>query len=98
MRYSINLRKILIFCALSVFLLACGFPSEEQVKNDFRAEYPTYELLSAIVGEGDGDAAYYHIRYKKPNDDQTYEQIWLYLRQKDEKIKLTYKGRETVIK
>lgn len=94
-----KLKKKIIAVAFFVSLLfACGFPSEEQVKNDFRKKYPNYTPLSAIVGEGDGSAAYYHIRYKKPNDEKIYEQVWLYLEQEDGKIKSTSKGKETIVK
>ena len=86
--------KILLICILTFFCFACNFPSEEQVKNDFRSANPTYVPISAIVGEGDGDAVYYHIRYTKPNDNQTYEEIWLYLRQNDGKFKIMSKGTE----
>lgn len=71
-----KLKHKIIALFLVIFLfLACGFPSEEEVKNDFRKEYPNYSPISAIVGEGDGSAAYYHIRYKKPNDEKIYEQV-----------------------
>lgn len=93
-----KLRKFLLICVLSIFCFACGFPSEEQVKNDFRSANPTYAPISAIVGEGHGDAGYYHIRYTKPNDDKTYEQVWLYLRQEDGKFKITHKESERIIK
>ena len=60
-------------------------------------ENSTFNPVSAVVGEGDGDAGNYHIRYKKPNDEKTYEQTWLYLRQDDGKFKIMSKGREKVI-
>ena len=68
------------------------------MKDEFKSANPTYQPVSAVVGEGDGGQAYYHIRYKKPGDDQTYEQIWLYLHDKDNKIKLYSKGPETVVR
>ncbi len=92
-----KLRKILLICVLSIFCFACGFPSEEQVKKDFHSANPIYTPISAIIGEGHGDAGYYHIRYKKPNDNKTYEQIWLYLRQEDGKFKVTHKETENTV-
>jgi hypothetical protein len=88
---------VLVLAAGTAFVLACGFPSQEQVKADFRAEYPDFTPLSAMAGEGHGDAGYYHIRYKKPDDDKTYEQIWLYLRQDNGEFKLVDKERARVI-
>lgn len=90
-------RKVFLICALSIVCFACSFPSEDQVKKDFRAANPTFEPISAIVGEGHSDAGYYHIRYKKQNDDKTYEQIWLYLRQEDGKFKITHKEAENAV-
>ena len=92
------MKGFLLLICLVVFCLSCGFPSEEQVKSDFKSANPTFEPISAIVGEGHGDAGYYHIRYKKTNDDKIYEQIWLYLRQEDGNFKITHKEKETVVR
>lgn len=94
MRYK---EKMIALTFIIYLLLSCGFPTEEQVKDDFRKEYPTYTPISAIVGEGDGSAANFHIRYKKPNDRKIYEQIWLYLEQEDGEIRLTSKGIEKIV-
>ncbi len=91
----------LVTCFFAALLLttvlSCGFPSEQQAKDDFKAANPTYQPISAIVGEGHGDAAYYHIRYRKPDDTRIFEQIWLYLRQNDGNIKLYNKEKETIV-
>jgi len=92
------MNKILLIVTLTIFCLSCGFPKEEQVKSDFKSANPTYQPISAVVGEGHGDAGYYHIRYKKPDDDKIYEQVWLYLRQDDGNFKITHKEKEEVIK
>jgi opacity protein-like surface antigen len=91
------MKKFLLIFALVIFCLSCGFPSEQQVKNDFKSANPTFEPISAIVGEGHGDAGYYHIKYKKPSDNKIYEQIWLYLRQDDGNFKITHKEKETIV-
>ncbi len=91
------MKRFLLIICLIAFSLSCGFPSEEEVKNDFKSANPTLEPISAIVGEGHGDAGYYHIRYRKPNDDRMYEQVWLYLRQDDGIFKITHKEKEVVI-
>ena len=92
------MKRFLLIIIFTIFCFSCGFPSEQQVKNEFKSANPTYEPTSAIVGEGHGDAAYYHIEYKKPNDDKTYKQIWLYLRQDDGTFKITNKEKETIVK
>ena len=92
-----RIKKLLLIFVLVIFCLSCGFPSEKQVMSDFKSTNPTFEPISAVVGEGHSDAGYYHIRYKKPNDDKTYEQIWLYLRQNDGNFKVTNKEKETIV-
>lgn len=94
------MKKVLITLGFVLILLgaiSCGFPSENQVKQEFRDANPTLSPLSAIVGEGHGDAAYYHIRYKKQGDNRIYEQVWLYLRQNDNTFKVTHKEKETIV-
>ena len=54
-------------------------PSQEQVKAEFLRENPSYQAQEVFVGEGDGDSAYFHIKYQKPQDPQVYEVQWLYL-------------------
>lgn len=90
-------KRILLIFALAVLSFSCGFPSEQRVKDEFASANPTLKPVYAGVGEGHEDAAYYHIRYKKPNDDKTYEQIWLYLRQDNGNIQLTNRGKETIV-
>ena len=92
------LRRVVLFLFLVTVYGSCGFPSEQQVKDEFKVANPTYQPFSAIVGEGDGGATYYHIRYKKPDDGQTYEQVWMYLRGEDNKTKLYHKEQETVVR
>jgi hypothetical protein len=58
--------------------LSCGTPKDERVRSEFVARYPGYSVNSIGVGEGDGDNAYFHIRYRKPGDNRTFEQVWLY--------------------
>lgn len=75
-----NLKLILKNTLLaSIFLLtACGAPKSEQVMTDFKNEHPEYTVLSTVVGEGDGGNASFHIKFKKPNDEKIYVEIWLY--------------------
>ncbi len=95
--FLLNFMKKVLIILFLVLCLSCGFPSESQVKKDFKSANPTFEPISAIVGEGHGDAAYYHIKYRKPNENKTYEQVWLYLRQDDGSIKITHKEKEVII-
>ena len=69
--------------AATLLLLSCAAcsraPSDEQVRADFLREHPTFRVEFVGVGEGDGGAAYFHIRYRKPNDPILYEDVWQYL-------------------
>jgi len=92
-----KLWRVLPVIILAAACLACGHPGEQKVRSDFHAENPAFQTISATVGEGHSDAAYYHIRYKKPDDDKIYEQVWLYIRQADGNFKLENKEKETLL-
>jgi hypothetical protein len=62
-----------------IFLDVWSMPSKEQVNAEFLREYSSYQVREVYVGEGDGDSAYFHIKYQKPQDPQVYEVQWLYL-------------------
>lgn len=79
---------------LSILLSSCNRPSESKVRESFLSEHPTYSVVDVVAGEGDGAAAYFRIRYKRPNDDRQYEDNWQYVKESDGKWKLNH--RETV--
>jgi hypothetical protein len=66
-------------------------PSDEAVGADFLRENPGVTVESVGVGEGDGSAAYFHIRYKKPGDDTLYEDVWQYLDTGEKQWRLNHK-------
>lgn len=75
------IRQLNAGTALTVAMLlgGCGVPSRSSVKADFTKANPSWEVVSVGVGEGDGGAAYFHIKYRKPNDTVVYEDVWQYL-------------------
>ncbi len=75
-----------------MLLSGCGGPRNSNVKADFLREYPTYNVTSVGVGEGDGAAAYFHIRYKRPGDPTQHETVWQYLDTGDGPWKLNHKS------
>ena len=85
-------------CAAALFALAVTSwsraPSDTAVRADFFREHPEVTVESVGVGEGDGSAAYFHIRYKRPGDDTVYEDVWQYLDAGGEQWKLNH--RETL--
>ncbi len=75
-------RLLIVMLLLCVFLFlgACTVDLGE-VRDTFAREHPNYSLEDAFVGDGDGDTAYVHIRYRKPGDPKGYEEAWMYRRQ-----------------
>lgn len=65
---------------------------DEQVKKDFLAKNPTYEVVSLGAGEGNEDFVTYHIKYKKPNDENIYEYVVTYQRCDDNEWRTNCKG------
>ena len=63
--------------------IACGIPSDDEVAAAFKKDHPTYTVISCGVGEGDGSAAYFQIKYKKPCDKTVHEDEWQYLKSGD---------------
>jgi hypothetical protein len=68
-----------------------GPPSDDVVRADFLREHPDVTVEFVGVGEGDGSAAYFHIRYKKSGDDTVYEDVWQYLDAGEKQWKLNHK-------
>jgi hypothetical protein len=66
-------------------LFGCNRPSSGEVSNAFHEENPSYSILSVYLGEGDGGASYFHIKYRKPLDEKTHEEVWQYLKLRDGK-------------
>jgi hypothetical protein len=71
-------KKVFRFSLLFFFLIlaSCGEPSTDEVVSQFMSENPTYTVLFCGVGEGGIGYAYYHIQYRKPNDDKIYTKTY----------------------
>jgi len=48
------------------------------IKTDFNEIYPGYQLISSVIGEGDSEVQYVHIKFKKTENDTIYEDVWQY--------------------
>lgn len=90
-KISMALAVALLWCFL---LSGCNRPNESKVRQAFISEYPAYRDVSVVATEGDGAAAYFRIRYKRPNDERQYEDMWQYLMGSDGEWKLNH--RETL--
>jgi len=62
-------------------------PCNVKFKTDFVNRYPGYQILNSGAGEEDSDrlravaggrGIHCHIYYQKPDNEQVYEDIWLY--------------------
>lgn len=78
--------KVLVFVLL---IASCGFPSERQMRAEFQAEHPRAVIVTAGVGEGDFDNALWCVRYREAPDTVLREQVWLYQRGSDDRIRVT---------
>jgi hypothetical protein len=88
--YSWRIGCAAILLALAV--TSCSrAPSDAAVRADFLREHPDVSVESVGVGESDGSAAYFHIRYKRPGDDTVYEDVWQYLDAGEKQWRLNHK-------
>ena len=88
--YSWRLACAVVLLALAI--TACSrAPSDATVRADFVREHPDVSVQSVGPGEGDGGAAYFHIRYKRPGDDTVYEDVWQYLDRGEKQWRLNHK-------
>jgi hypothetical protein len=76
--YALPICLIIMFVGLGILYVYVSRPNDENVKKEFLAKNPTFEVISLYVGEGNSDFAEYHINYKKPNDEKIYEYITTY--------------------
>jgi hypothetical protein len=51
---------------------------EKTVRADFVKRYPNYEFVDYGIGDGDPIAVYVHVKFKKPGDKRTQEEVWQY--------------------
>ena len=82
------------FASLSIVtvLTACGAPNNTEVADAFKKAHPIFTIINIGVGEGDGSAAYFHIKYTKPADTQIHEDAWHYIKAGDGSWTLKHKA------
>tara|TARA_B100000315_G_scaffold104302_1_gene95560 strand:- start:155 stop:463 length:309 start_codon:yes stop_codon:yes gene_type:complete len=77
---------LFLIVGMALFYIYSQDPCNEQFRADFSNRYPAYEILSFGHEEGSGavdtvargTGLECHIYYKKPDSDQTHEDVWLY--------------------
>lgn len=85
--------RLVVGVLLGVLLLlaGCGGPTDQRVKAAFEQGNPGAEVVFVGPGEGDGSSVYYHIKYRRPGDDQVHEDVWQYVKQRDGSWAVTHK-------
>jgi len=89
MKVMKTVSRLVIMSVISFFLIffsSCKIGKieavgiiDDQVRNDFLAEYPHATISQMYVGEGDFSAAYYHIKADTKSGGIIEEHVWQYL-------------------
>ena len=71
---------VLLFVAL-VLVLAYTYiadPCNRLLRTDFEQRNPSYALLDSRAVSGSPEAVRCRVSYRKPDDKETYEDVWVY--------------------
>ena len=68
----------LILLLGAVMLLSYGRLTRKGANSSFLRENPNYSIVDSAPGEGWSGVVYYHFKYKKPESDALYEEIWCF--------------------
>ena len=89
--------RVALALMLGLAFTSCSHaPSDAEVRAEFMREHPSFQVESVDVGEGDGSAAYFHIRYRMPGDAAIQEDVWQYLDTGEKRWRINHK--ETLAK
>ncbi len=71
---------VLLFLILGIglYYVFLQDPCNRQLRTDFSNKYPSYTIAFSRTEEGSPDSVHCHAFYRKPDSEQTYEEIWLY--------------------
>ncbi len=67
-----------LIAGLALYYVFLKDPCYSQLRADFSKKHPGYEILATSASEGSPAAVSCHVSYRKPDGDQTYEDVWLY--------------------
>ena len=72
---------VLLFLVLGIafYYTYVSDPCESQIRTEFSSRHPSYEVLDSGAKEGSPESVRCRISYRKPGNEQTHEEIWLYL-------------------
>lgn len=72
-----------ILALATILLMSCKSGLLHTAKQDFERTHPSAVLVEYGVGEGDGAAAYVHLKYRQPGSDEVREEVWQYIKNND---------------
>ncbi|MBI5687440.1 MAG: hypothetical protein HZC54_20395 [Verrucomicrobia bacterium] len=65
-----------LFLLVAFIGAACAPSMSQAVRNLFLREHPDYTVISVRSDGRDRDATNFHIRYRRPNDNNEHEDVW----------------------
>ncbi len=71
---------LVVVVGVALFYVFLEDPCHQQLRTDFSAMYPSYEILDSSAAEGSPETVRCQIAYRKPDGEQIYQDIWLYQR------------------
>ena len=70
---------LFLVVGIALFYVFLRDPCNRQVRADFSAKYPSYEILDSDAAEGSPESVRCHISYRKPDSEEIHEDTWLYM-------------------
>jgi len=70
---------LFLFAGGILYYIFLEDPCNKQVKTDFSNLYPDYEILYSGATDGSPENVHCHISYKKPDNQEIYEDIIEYI-------------------
>ena len=71
---------LFLIVGIALFYVFIKDPCNQQLKTDFSDKYPSYEIVGSGASEGSPESVRCHISYRKPDSEEIYEDLWLYLK------------------
>ena len=76
LKYYVLLFFVLVFALFYVYIRD---PCNRQVRTDFSNKYPSYKILDTGATEGSPERVRCSISYLRPDSEEVFKDIWLYL-------------------
>ncbi len=70
---------LFVIVGIALYYVFIRDPCNRQIRTDFADRHPSYEVLDSDAMQGSPETVRCRISYRKPDSDQVYEDIWLYV-------------------